>query len=155
MLPTEDRLPQQAARKEGSGIPSSPAGEGSGPSGVARPCRAPPRGPKVVTLPEADKPGQTPAPQTGCQWLSCIPGPRCCHTQEDPEARSHHPAHPTTVQDTLPEHSCCHPKLLTPLSLKYSQPPAPPKQASECSEDVGRYKAALGFVVSSYKCGET
>ena len=64
----------------------------------------------AMSLPESGKPGQTPAPQTGCRSLSCIPGLCCPHAREDPATRSHPPAHPPMVQVTLHERLCCHQK---------------------------------------------
>lgn len=40
----------------------------------------------VMSLPEAGKPGQSPAPQTGCRSLSCISGLCCSRAREDPAA---------------------------------------------------------------------
>lgn len=48
MLPTEDRLSQQATGKAGSGTPSSRAGEDFGSSAAAQPCPASPLGPTAV-----------------------------------------------------------------------------------------------------------
>lgn len=88
------------------------------------------------------------APRTICRCCFCIPGSCCSHAREENMVTipltPHGPGRPSPFAATKNDHR---------LSLKHSQAPAPPKQASEYSEDVGLYKARLGFVVSSYKWG--
>lgn len=107
----------------------------------------------AVSLPEAGKPGQTPSSPNRLQIALRHPeAALLSHTRRpsSPQSPSHSPPCPAS-----PGHpsraSLLSPKTITPPSFKYSQTPAPPKQASEYSEDVHRYKAALSFVVSSFK----
>lgn len=121
---------------------------------TAMPSTSPRSDRGAVSLPEAGKPGQTPSSPNRLQITLLHPqAVLLSHTRRpsSPQSPSHSPPLPHQSRTPFTSIFAVTKNDYPPSSFKYSQTPAPPKQASEYSEDVDGYKAALSFVVSSCK----